>query len=207
MTIHPIPTVTGATIQVDILAWGKPGWHAAAAMIEAHFLTVHGASVAIPAVPLAVARGAHGRILGAAGLRDAAAGFFSQVYLDRPVESVLSRLSGHAVAPEEVIEIVSMACPASIATLPLIEAITAEGRHRGARWGLFTATGPLMRMLRRTGVPLVALAPARADRLADAARWGRYYDADPWVCALQESNEPLRFMPRRGAPLTKVLSR
>ena len=59
------------------------------------------------------------------------------------------------VAPEEVIEVVSMACPTPIATLPLIEAITAEGRRRGAHWGLFTATAPLMRMLRRTGVPLV----------------------------------------------------
>lgn len=191
-------------MQVDILNWGAPGWRSAAAMIEAHFQAVHGADLTMPALPLAVARGGEGRILGAAGLRDAATGFFSQTYLDCSVAEKLSRVSGMEVAPEEVIEVVSMACPTPIATLPLIEAITAEGRRRGAHWGLFTATAPLMRMLRRTGVPLVALAPARPDRLPDAARWGRYYETAPWVCALPERAEPLRFMPRRGAPLIEV---
>ncbi|WP_111559905.1 thermostable hemolysin [Paracoccus sediminilitoris] len=191
-------------MQVDILDWRDPGWHAAAAMIGAHFHATHGAQVTLPALPLAVATGAQGRILGAAGLRDAGRGFFSQVYLDRPVATELSRLSDSPVAPGDVIEVVSMACPTPAATLPLIEAITAEGRRRGASWGLFTATGPLMRMLRRTGVPIMPLAPARPDRLPDASRWGRYYDTDPWVCALQECTQPLRFMPRRATPLTEV---
>lgn len=131
-------------------------------------------------------------------------GFFSQAYLDSPVDHVLSRLSGGPVGPEDVIEVVSMACPHPSATLPLIEAVTAEGRRTGKCWGLFTATGPLMRLLRRTGVPLLPLAPARPDRLPDAARWGRYYQTEPWVCALQDSVQPLRFMPRRGQPLTEA---
>jgi hypothetical protein len=186
-------------MQVDLLDWRDPAWHAAAAMIEQHFLATHAARITVPALPLAVARGAEGRILGAAGLRVAAQGFVSQVYLDRPVAEELTALSGAAVAPQDVIEVVSLACPAPAATLPVIEAITAEGRRLGASWGLFTATGPLMRLLRRTGVPIVALAPARAERMGDPARWGRYYQTEPWVCALQEHAGPLRFMPRRGA--------
>ena len=184
-------------MQVDILNWREPGWHAAAVMIETHFMAAHGARITLPAVPLVVARGAKGNILGAVGLRDAAQGFFSQAYLDHPVADELPRLSGGPVTPGDVIEVVSMACPTPAATMPLIEAITAEGRSRGASWGLFTATAPLLRMLRRTGVPILALAPARPDRLAEASRWGRYYDTDPWVCALQERAEPLRFTPRR----------
>lgn len=191
-------------MRIDILDWRMSGWQPAAAMIEAHFLTTYGAHVALPGLPLAVAHGAGGRVLGAAGLRDAASGFFSEVYLDHSVTETLGRLSGTPVAADEVIEVVSMACPTPAATLPLIEAITAEGRRRGAVWGLFTATGPLLRMLRRTGAPVLPLAPARPERLADAARWGRYYQTDPWVCALHECAEPLRFLPRRGAPLIEA---
>lgn len=191
-------------MHVDILNWREPGWHAAAAMIETHFMAVHGAQITLPALPLVVAHGAKGNILGAVGLRDAAQGFFSQTYLDHSVADELTRLSGSPVTPDDVIEVVSMACPTPAATMPLIEAITAEGRRRGASWGLFTATAPLLRMLRRTGVPILALAPARPDRLADAASWGRYYDTNPWVCALQEHAEPLRFMPRRASRQKEV---
>ena len=191
-------------MRLQILPPSDPGWQPAARMIEGHFRDSHGATMTLPAVPLAVARSAAGAVLGAAGLRDAASGFFSQVYLDRPVADLLSERSGGTVRDDDILEVVSMACPRPIATLPLIEAIAAEGRLRGKSWGLFTATAALVAMLRRTGVPLLALAPARAECLPDAACWGRYYDTDPWVCALAERSEPLRFMPR---PLSKVAAR
>lgn len=191
-------------IRLQILPPSDPGWQPAARMIEGHFRDSHGAAMTLPAVPLAVARSAGGAVLGAAGLRDAASGFFSQVYLDRPVADLLSERSGGTVRDGDILEVVSMACPRPIATLPLIEAIAAEGRLRGKSWGLFTATAALVAMLRRTGVPLLALAPARAECLPEAASWGRYYDTDPWVCALAERSEPLRFMPR---PLSKVAAR
>jgi hypothetical protein len=54
----------------------------------------------------------------------------------------------------------------------------------GADWALFTATAPLRRLLGRLDIPFVAMAAATADRVTDAARWGRYYDCDPWVCAV-----------------------
>lgn len=191
-------------MRLQILPPSDPGWQPAARMIEGHFRDSHGAAMTLPAVPLAVARSAGGAVLGAAGLRDAASGFFSQVYLDRPVADLLSERSGGTVRDGDILEVVSMACPRPIATLPLIEAIAAEGRLRGKSWGLFTATAALVAMLRRTGVPLLALAPARAECLPEAASWGRYYDTDPWVCALAERSEPLRFMPR---PLSKVAAR
>lgn len=191
-------------MRLQILPPSDPGWQPAARMIEGHFRDSHGAAMTLPAVPLAVARSAGGAVLGAAGLRDAASGFFSQVYLDRPVADLLSERSGGTVRDGDVLEVVSMACPRPIATLPLIEAIAAEGRLRGKSWGLFTATTALVAMLRRTGVPLLALAPARAECLPEAASWGRYYDTNPWVCALAERSEPLRFMPR---PISKVAAR
>lgn len=194
-------------MRLQILPPSDPGWQPAARMIEGHFRDSHGATMTLPAVPLAVARSAAGAVLGAAGLRDAASGFFSQVYLDRPVADLLSERSGGTVRDGDILEVVSMACPRPIATLPLIEAIAAEGRLRGKSWGLFTATAALVAMLRRTGVPLLALAPARAECLPDAASWGRYYNTDPWVCALAERSEPLRFMPRPFRSFSKVSPR
>ncbi|AUH62870.1 thermostable hemolysin [Paracoccus zhejiangensis] len=191
-------------MQVEFLTWRDAGWQAAASLIETHFARAHGAAITLSAVRLAVAMSRSGAILGAAGMRDAAQGFFSQVYLDQPIAALLSERSGLQVLPETILEIVSMACPRPMATLPLIEAITAEGRRQGRSWGLFTATGSLMRLLRHAGVPLMQLCPARPERLAGAASWGRYYDSEPWVCAVHEGAERLRFMPRPAAVPTGV---
>lgn len=183
-------------MRLDILSPPDAGWQQAAMLIQTHFRDTYHASMTLPAIPLAVARSASGAVLGAAGLRDAASGFFSQAYLDRPVARILTEASGRTVRDDAIQEVVSLACPHPIAALPLIEAITLQARLSGKSWGLFTATAALVALLRRTGAPVLALAPARPERLADAAAWGRYYDTDPWVCALHEQAEPLRFMPR-----------
>ena len=183
-------------MQVEFLSWRDAGWQAAAALIEEHFARVHGARITLPAIRLAVAVAANGALLGAAGIRDHRQGFFSQAYLDRPIADEIEARTGADVRPTDLIEVVSMACPAPNATLPLIDAITARGRHEGRSWGVFTATGPLMRLLRRTGAPLVPLARALPERIGVAADWGRYYQTDPWVCALHDRAAGLRFMPR-----------
>ena len=183
-------------MQIEFLSWRDAGWQAAAALIEDHFARVHDARITVPAIRLAAAVSGGGTLLGAAGMRDHAQGFFSQVYLDRPLAQEISLQAGTELQDTDIIEVVSMACPAPIATLPLIDAITAQGRREGRSWGVFTATGPLMRLLRRTGAALLPLTPARAERLGDATDWGRYYQTDPWVCALHDPAQALRFMPR-----------
>lgn len=205
--MHALRNPSDHAMRMHVLSSPDPCWQAAAKMIQTHFCDTYGATMTLPPVPLAVARSASGAVLGAAGLRDAASGFFSQVYLDQPVAQLLTERSGREVHHDDILEVVSMACPRPIATLPLIEAIAAEGRLRGKTWGLFTATAALVALLQRTGVPLLALTPARPERLPDAAAWGRYYDTDPWVCALSERSEPLRFMPRPSRALHKVSAR
>ena len=188
-------------MQVEFLTWRDAGWQAAASLIESHFARTHGAAMTVPAITLAVAMSRSGAILGAAGLRLGAEGFFSQTYLDRPIAAELSDRCGRAVHNDEIVEVVSMACPRPLATLPLIRAITDEGRRQGRSWGLFTATGPLIGLLRHAGVPLMLLCPARRERLADAAAWGRYYDSAPWVSAVHEAptSARLRVLPARGS--------
>ncbi len=187
-------------MQIEFLSWRDAGWQAAATLIEDHFARVHGATIRVPAIRLAAARSQTGALLGAAGIRDHRSGFFSQVYLTQPLAQDIGARAGTDLQDRDVIEVVSMACPAPMATLPLIDAIIAQGRREGRSWGVFTATGPLMRLLRRTGAALLPLAPARPERLADAGQWGRYYQTDPWVCALHDPARALRRAP--GSALT-----
>lgn len=103
------------------------------------------------------------------------------------------------VRPEEVIEVVTLASSRACAALPMLDAITSEGRRRGMRFGFFTATNRLRSILQRAGLPLIPLAPAHLERIANADTWGRYYRTDPWVCALPDSVQmPLAFCPRHA---------
>jgi hypothetical protein len=190
-------------MRIDFLNWRDPAWQDAAALIESHFKAIYAARLSLAGIELVAARSGLGGLAGAAGIRDAGQGFFSQAYLDRPVEDLLSQTSGQRIFDREIIEVVSLACPQPRATLPLIDAITEEGRRRGKSWGIFTATTPLRRLLERVGVPLIALAPARPERLTGAANWGSYYDSTPWVCALSDEHA-LRFVPQRAAMTTRM---
>nr|WP_265944445.1 thermostable hemolysin [Dechloromonas sp. A34] len=50
--------------------------------------------------------------------------------------------------------------------------------------GVFTATGELIRIFAKLGLPLLALAPADPARLgSEAGAWGSYYETAPVVVA------------------------
>ncbi len=187
---------------VEFIMPDHPRWADAAGHIRTVFHASHGARVAALPAELAVAIGRNGKVLGAAGMRFAEDGFFSQCYLDRPVAEVLGGADGGPVDADDIIEVVSMACGNPVAMLVLVEAITDEGRRRGKGWGLFTATSRLWSMFERSGQPLLRLAPADPARVADPAVWGSYYASDPWVCAIRDSRaERLQFLPpRAGRP-------
>ncbi|WP_157960290.1 thermostable hemolysin [Albibacillus kandeliae] len=171
------------------------GWSDGAEYISSEFRRVFSARVVIPPIPLVIARGTSGAILGAAGIRTSGDGFFSETYLDLTVEDAISSAIGHQVDRADIIEVVSLACSASYAALPLIQGITSIGRTLGCRCGVFTATRPLMRLLSRTHTPLFRIAPALANRVPDPERWGSYYTTDPWVCAMPDLEHPLDFLP------------
>jgi hypothetical protein len=115
-------------------------------------------------------------------LRWRAETFFLQHYLQHPLGETLPAF-GHAGAPR-LVEVCHLAAWQRNAAAPFVRAIVALCLGAGADWALFTATAPLRRLLGRLDIPFVAMAAATADRVTDAARWGRYYDCDPWVCAV-----------------------
>jgi hypothetical protein len=184
-------------MRIDILPPEAPRWQQAADLIARHFAQSFGATVRVAPVELALATGEDGSLLGAAGIRTLAQGFASQIYLDLPVAEILTEAGYGPVASDKIIEVVSLACPRPRATLPLIDAIIAEGRRRGMTWGLFTATGPLVRLLKRTDVPVLQLGAARRERIAAPENWGSYYDTAPCVCAVPDVAGQIHFMPHR----------
>lgn len=138
-----------------------------------------------------------GAPLAAAGLRLQEDGFFSEAYLDAPLESLATAALGRLVARAEFLEITTLVSGSPFALFPLMAAMLDYGRARSLGCGVFTATAPLRELFSRLGIPFVPLVAADPRRLPNAADWGRYYERDPWVC----------LMPNPAAPAACLLPR
>ncbi len=126
------------------------------------------------------------RLLCAAGLRTAADGFFSEIYLDAPIDRLLAERSGRAVAREAVFEVTTLVSLSVEASPVFVREIAVFGRRAGFRWSFFTATARLQKLLRQLGMPIVDLSPADPGRVTGAEHWGSYYAHSPRVCAVDD---------------------
>jgi hypothetical protein len=122
-------------------------------------------------------------VLCAAGLRFAADGFFSESYLDAPVEGVLSALSDRTIKRGEIFEVTTMASRAPRATAGFIASVVAFGESAGFAWSFFTLTHRLHLMVQRMGFALQLLGDADFRRIGDHEHWGSYYATRPKVYA------------------------
>jgi len=137
----------------------------------------------------------------AAGIRTTEDGFFSELYLNSPVESVLGQLCRAPVQRSQIIEVTSLASERPGHAFILLDYITQLGRADGRTWGVFTATEKMRRCLGRAGFAITALETAKAEAVPNREDWGRYYEANPVVCALHDGYEhPISFWPMRGQP-------
>lgn len=186
-------------MHLEFIGPRDPGRAAAEAHLRGVYREVYGADLCSFAPILVGVSDARGRVLAAAGLRTAADGFFSSVYLDDPFDVRLAALTGQRVAAGTILEVVSLASASPFPVLPLIDGIIGWGRTHGMRWGVFTATAALRRLLRRSGMACLELGPARPERLADAGAWGSYYRGDPRVCAFSDAAASLVLSPRARA--------
>jgi hypothetical protein len=186
-------------MRVEFIGPSDPGRAAAESHVRDVYREVYGADLRSFAPLLVSAADASGRVLAAAGVRTAEDGFFSGVYLDDPLETRLSTLVARPVAPGAILEVVSLASVSPFPVLPLIDAIIGWGRARQMEWGVFTATAPLRRLLRRAGMTHLELGAARPERLPDPSVWGSYYASDPQVCAFSDLSAALILSPRARA--------
>ena len=125
-----------------------------------------------------------GEPLCAAGLRFVDDGFFSERYLDAPIEEVVSRLSMRAVNRSAIFEVTALASRAPLAAAEFIAEIGTFGEMAGFEWSFFTLTRRLHLMVGRLGIAPTFLAEADSRCIADSERWGTYYACQPKVYAV-----------------------
>jgi hypothetical protein len=111
---------------------------------------------------------------------DSPRGFFSERYLDNPLEQSLREIGGTAVTRDDVVEVGSFVATGGSGA-ELIRLLPLLAWCQGMRYALCTATGPLAEVLPQFGVPFVPLGQARPTWMSDGerSRWGTYYDHAP----------------------------
>ena len=134
--------------------------------------------------PTLIAMVDEGQICCAASLRFAVDGFFSEAYLDTPIELSLLYTGEPPVRRDKIFEVGSLSSRAPKLAPRFIRQLIRAGERAGFDCAIFTATERLRRMLTRIGLPLLALAPADASRVAAAEMWGTYYATRPHVLAV-----------------------
>ncbi|TVV74461.1 thermostable hemolysin [Sphingomonas solaris] len=156
---------------------------ASRSLVHRRYATVHGAAPAAdyPDYLTTGASDAPQAVLGYRLARDER--LFLEVYLDRPIEAVLTERLARPVARARIVELGDHASDSAPATVALWgQAAATLGAH--ADVAVAVLTKPLRAMLTRLGLGLVELAPARIEALGShGARWGRYYETDPVICA------------------------
>ncbi|SER12622.1 Thermostable hemolysin [Azotobacter beijerinckii] len=127
-----------------------------------------------------------GQVQAVVGLRpaDDTEGLFLERYLDEPIESVISKRTGLAVARRDIVEVGNFAARGPGGARLMITALTDLLDVQGFRWVVFTGTAMLLNSFGRLDLSMVELGLADPARMgADLADWGHYYDTHPQVMA------------------------
>jgi hypothetical protein len=78
----------------------------------------------------------------AAGIRFGDEAFFSECYLDLPMERLLQDHLGRTVRRDKIVEVSHLAAPCSGRSLVFVKNLIELLRTRDAEWAIFTATKP-----------------------------------------------------------------
>jgi len=132
----------------------------------------------------------------AAGLRFANDGFFSECYLDEPVESVLAEATGIAADRDGIFEVSNLVTCAPALVPRFLTHIVSFGDRAGYDWAFFTATRHLRVLLVRFGLPMVEIGAADPGRVSQLHSWGSYYETDPRILAVRQKSLATFFMAR-----------
>ena len=187
-------------MRIEFLGAACAGRAAAETHIRDVYWNAYHATVTEFAPLLVVAQRLDGEILCAAGIRTARDGFFSDTYLNSDFSPALLEAAHINASADQIMEVVSLASTTPFPVLPMLDRMIDWGRGNGMTCGVFTATAPLRRLLRRAGLGYAELASAHASRVANPQDWGSYYDTDPTVCAFSEGlARPVLLSPRARA--------
>src|ERR1700722_14652263 len=130
----------------------------------------------------------------AAGIRFGNEAFFSECYLDLPIEQLLRDYLGRTVRRDKIVEVSHLAAPGSGRSLPFVQNLIESLRSRDAEWAIFTATRPLRSLLRRNRLAMIELGCADRSRVSHPECWGSYFKHDPRIMAV---NHRTAFAPKQ----------
>jgi hypothetical protein len=166
------------------LSQGHSLWPMTSLFIRTAYLEHYSAQIAKLPENIVALVDPQNRVHCAAGLRESSEPFFSEFYLDAPVEDVIGAVAGRPVERREIVEVSSLASRTPAASVQFMRSLILYGGTLGFNWAFFTATGRLQKLLRRIRLPLVVLGAASRARVPNPELWGTYYDTDPMVVAI-----------------------
>ncbi len=151
------------------------------------------------------ATNAQGELLGVIGATAAkSAELFLESYMREPVEMVLAHRTGRSVQRGDIFEVGNLAAERAGAARGLVTSLAENLRERGTRWVVLTGTTRVRHILRKLGAKLVDLGPAEGSDLGAAqGEWGRYYEHDPRIVAVELAPFCASF--ERDTPLSQRL--
>jgi hypothetical protein len=164
----------------------------------AEFLAHFGARVTQFMPELLALRAATGELRAVVGCRPAAREtLFVETYTREPIERVLARHNGFAVARERIVEIGSLACRSASGAIAIVQALVPHLLSAGFGWVVFTGATTVMSVFSHLGLKPEPLCSADPLLLGDARHaWGTYYHHSPFVMA-GRIIEGAAAMPRR----------
>lgn len=147
----------------------------------------YGASVKEFAPVLLGLKDEYERLVAAVGYRFAqAAPLFLEQYFDDPIEQVMSRNAGVDLSRAGLVEVAHLVAFKPGQGRRMMSELGTLLQSKGVTWIVSTVTKELRHLFVRMGIAPLALGTANADRLGDSARdWGRYYEHEPVVLAVQ----------------------
>ncbi len=190
--IDPVLWPVGEMRATALLTDDDPRRPSAEAFIKNTYSSRYGARLETFPSRIIVLLDHRDEILCAAGLRFLDDGFFSERYLDTPIEDVVSAISARAVNRSAIFEVTTLASRAPLATAEFIAAIGNFGEKAGFEWSFFTLTRRLHLMVSRLGIAPTLLGEADSRRIADSGRWGTYYACQPKVYAVASRRLKMR---------------
>ncbi len=181
--------------ETEILDRHDISWSSAAEFMRNVYRNSYGAELATFPNRILARFDRHGTVLCAAGLRSDTDGFFSEYYLDQPIEAALADIVGHPVARNAICEVTTLVSRAPHETSYFVDDIVRLAAELGFRWSFFTLTRRLALMVRHKGLSPYDLAAATADRVPQPEKWGRYYQTSPRVFAVSGGALPQTVLP------------
>jgi hypothetical protein len=120
----------------------------------------------------------------AAGLRECCEDFFSECYIDCPIEQALGAVSRTFVGRHEIVEVSGLASRSPSLSAFFMKELILYIEELGFNWAFFTATSRLEKLLKRMRLPMIELGAASASRVSSPEVWGSYYQTNPKVFAI-----------------------